>query len=82
MQGALAAVEAKKDQNGHRGKVTVAATQYAISWDMKANVDKAEELVRKVKYQPAKLEILFRFFRFPFQLIRVSISVVQVGIIN
>jgi hypothetical protein len=48
MQGALAAVEAKKAQNGVRGKVTVAATQFAISWDMKANADKAEELVRKV----------------------------------
>lgn len=44
--GALKAVQSKRVSNGIRPKVTVAATQFAISWDIEANLNKAEELVR------------------------------------
>ena len=38
--------------------LTVAATQFACTWDLPANLDKAEALVRQAAAQGAKLILI------------------------
>lgn len=46
--------------------VTVAATQMAISWDLDANLDRAERLVRTARAQGAELVLLQELFAAPY----------------
>ncbi|HEX3982410.1 MAG TPA: N-carbamoylputrescine amidase, partial [Acidisoma sp.] len=46
--------------------VTVAATQTAVSWDLPANLDRAEALVREAKEQGAQLILLSELFATPY----------------
>ncbi|MDD6301983.1 MAG: N-carbamoylputrescine amidase [Bacillales bacterium] len=47
-------------------KVTVAATQMSISWDIKANIKKAEEMVRKAAKKGANIILLQELFMTPY----------------
>ncbi|HAH09830.1 MAG TPA: N-carbamoylputrescine amidase [Alphaproteobacteria bacterium] len=47
-------------------KVTVAATQYACSWDIKANVDKAEQMVRAAHAKGANVVLIQELFETPY----------------
>jgi N-carbamoylputrescine amidase len=47
-------------------KVTVAATQMACSWDIEANLDRAEELVREAAVQGANVVLLQELFATPY----------------
>ena len=47
-------------------KVTVAATQMACSWDIEANLDRAEELVREAAGQGANVVLLQELFATPY----------------
>lgn len=46
--------------------VIVAATQFACSWDLPANIEKAESLVRKAAGQGARLILLQELFATPY----------------
>ncbi len=47
-------------------KVTVAATQYACSWDTKANIDKAEQMVRAAHAKGANVVLIQELFETPY----------------
>ncbi|MFY8095275.1 MAG: N-carbamoylputrescine amidase [Niveispirillum sp.] len=47
-------------------KVTVAATQFACSWDREANIAKAEELIRKAHGQGAQIILIQELFEAPY----------------
>ncbi|HYD98915.1 MAG TPA: N-carbamoylputrescine amidase [Alphaproteobacteria bacterium] len=47
-------------------KVTVAATQFACTWDRQANVDKAEHMVREAAGQGANVILLQELFETPY----------------
>ena len=46
--------------------LTVAATQFACTWDLPANLDKAEALVRQAAAQGAKLILIQELFASPY----------------
>lgn len=46
--------------------VTVAATQFACSWDLAANADRAEALVREAAWQGAQIILLQELFATPY----------------
>ena len=48
------------------GEVVVAATQFACSWDLAGNLDKAERLVRAAAAQGAQLVLLQELFATPY----------------
>jgi len=47
-------------------QVTVAATQFACSWDREANVAKAEEMVRRAHAEGARIILLQELFETPY----------------
>ena len=47
-------------------KVTVAATQYACSWDTEANIDKAEQMVRAAHAKGANVVLIQELFETPY----------------
>jgi len=47
-------------------QVTVAATQFACSWDLPANLDRAEQLVRQAHARGAQLILLQELFATPY----------------
>jgi len=47
-------------------KVTVAATQMACSWDLEANVERAEEMVREAAGKGANIVLLQELFETPY----------------
>jgi N-carbamoylputrescine amidase len=47
-------------------RVTVAATQFACSWDLPANADKAEALIRKAAAQGAQVVLIQELFEAPY----------------
>ncbi|MCK4867625.1 MAG: N-carbamoylputrescine amidase, partial [Alphaproteobacteria bacterium] len=47
-------------------KVTIAATQMACSWDIEANLARAEELVREAAGQGANVVLLQELFATPY----------------
>ncbi len=49
-----------------QGEVVVAATQFACSWDLAGNLDKAERLVRAAAGQGARLVLLQELFATPY----------------
>ncbi|HEX9472869.1 MAG TPA: N-carbamoylputrescine amidase [Steroidobacteraceae bacterium] len=49
-----------------QGEVVVAATQFACSWDLAGNLDKAERLVRAAAAQGARLVLLQELFATPY----------------
>jgi N-carbamoylputrescine amidase len=48
------------------GQVTVAATQFACSWDLAANLDRAEHLVREAQRRGAQIILLQELFATPY----------------
>ncbi len=48
------------------GKLTLAATQFACSWDLSANADRAEALVRRAAGQGARVILLQELFATPY----------------
>ncbi|MGR5541452.1 nitrilase-related carbon-nitrogen hydrolase, partial [Vibrio campbellii] len=55
-------------------KVTVAATQMACTWDVKANIDNAEELVREAAAKGAQIILLQELFETPYFCIEIHES--------
>jgi N-carbamoylputrescine amidase len=51
---------------GQTRKVTVAATQFACSWDRNENIDRAEALVRRAAKDGAQLILLQELFETPY----------------
>ena len=47
-------------------KLTVATTQFACSWDLKKNLDQAEQLVREAAAKGAQLILLQELFATPY----------------
>ena len=47
-------------------KVTVAATQFACSWDLAANADKAEALLRRAAADGAQVVLIQELFATPY----------------
>jgi N-carbamoylputrescine amidase len=47
-------------------QVTVAATQFACSWDLPANLDKAEALVRQAVAKGAQVVLIQELFAAPY----------------
>ncbi|MFN7597157.1 MAG: nitrilase-related carbon-nitrogen hydrolase, partial [Cereibacter sp.] len=47
-------------------QITVAATQFACSWDLPANADRAEVLVRQAAAQGAGLVLIQELFATPY----------------
>ena len=47
-------------------EITVAATQMAISWDLPANLDKAETLIRQAAKQGANIILIQELFEAPY----------------
>jgi len=47
-------------------KVTVASTQMACSWDIEANIEKAEQLVRRAAQEGAQIILLQELFETPY----------------
>lgn len=47
-------------------QVTVAATQFACTWDRQGNVDKAEEMVRRAHAEGARIILLQELFETPY----------------
>ncbi len=47
-------------------KVTVAATQFACSWDVQANIAIAEKLVRQAAKQGAQIILIQELFETPY----------------
>ncbi len=47
-------------------QVTIAATQFACSWDLPANVDKAEALIRQAAAQGAQVVLIQELFAAPY----------------
>ena len=46
--------------------VTVAATQMSCSWDIKANIDRAESLIRQAAQEGAQVILLQELFETPY----------------
>ncbi|WP_394243030.1 N-carbamoylputrescine amidase [Vibrio astriarenae] len=55
-------------------KVTVAATQMACTWDVKANIDNAEKLVREAAAKGAQIILLQELFETPYFCIEIHES--------
>ena len=47
-------------------QVTVAATQFACSWDLSANADRAEALIRQAAGQGAQVVLVQELFAAPY----------------
>jgi N-carbamoylputrescine amidase len=59
--------------------VTVAATQFACSWDLPANLDRAEALVRQAHGQGAQIILLQELFASPYFCIEQDIKHLQLA---
>lgn len=47
-------------------KLTVAATQMACSWELEANVDRAERLIREAAGKGAQIILIRELFETPY----------------
>ncbi len=65
--------------SGSRRLVTVAATQFACSWDLPANLDRAEALVRQAHGQGAQIILLQELFASPYFCIEQDIKHLQLA---
>jgi len=59
--------------------VTVAATQFACSWDLPANLDRAEQLVRQAHAQGAQVILLQELFATPYFCIEQDVRHLQLA---
>lgn len=66
INNALKCIELKKLSNKIRPVVTVAATQFSISWDISSNIKTAEKLVRKAAKSGAQIILLQELFETPY----------------
>jgi N-carbamoylputrescine amidase len=61
------------------GKVTVAATQFACSWDLAGNLDRAEMMVRRAAAQGAQVILLQELFASPYFCIEQDVRHLQLA---